>query len=255
MLEVFDILIIVCLVCIGISAVIIPIGRESLRKKAAENKAEQEALITQMGITKSADHEWRSGESYYRFIADDVAQKVYICAGLKKAEFTCIPYGKIRGFEAITGTMEIGSFRRSLIGSLLGGFAGGFIGAMATDTILVSCKAELRLDDAEIPDYVFDFYDFSALKTGPPKDLYTETNAFVNSVKRTVYDRILPVKREAKRQADQKTALPVRQKAAADPSPAEDITEKLKTLRNLYLKDLITDEEYAAKKAELLKRL
>ena len=36
---------------------------------------------------------------------------------------------------------------------------------------------------------------------------------------------------------------------------AEDIAERLKALRDLYQKDLITDEEYAAKKAELLKKL
>jgi hypothetical protein len=48
---------------------------------------------------------------------------------------------------------------------------------------------------------------------------------------------------------------PANAEPAAGPAPRDDLEARLRLLKRLFEQELITEEEYAAKKAELLKNL
>ena len=231
------------LVLLGIGWLWISIKRTD--EQTEKHRLEIDALIDRMGITKSTDRECNTA-GYYRFITDDETQTVYINEGIEKAEFLSIPYERLLGVDIQEDLRETGMVKNAIKGTLLAGEIGGFWGSMVTETKVFSLKAVLRLKDQTPSEYVFKLIAFRC-KPGSP--LYNMALEFAVGVKADV-DAILRRRKKAVRSHPAVPGHPVM------PAPGtDDITEKLKKLKDLREQELISESEYTDKKAELLKKL
>ena len=216
-------------------------------KRKKKKEAALEEQIDQMGITKSADHTFSLLDVYYRFIADDESRTIYITGGLETADFVPVPYEKITGFNTSSDIRVTGSGTRDTGKTWRGTVNGDYSVMWETETYakrsVFSYKAILKTADPDKPEFVFDLIRWKTKLTDPS---YENAVSFAKNV-RSVVDNII---KENKKAGTKSPSLPV-----PAPDPPEDISDRMKQLKQLHEDALITDEEYAAKKAELLKRL
>ena len=230
-------------------------GRE---RQIKEVKQQQNQEIQDEGITVSAEYEWTDSvmhKRYYRFIADDKAKMIYICRGIVPS-LDKLPYDLISGFEVLADSKVVGGIKRAVVGGVLAGGAGAIVGAVtAQKKAITSFKAVFYLEDVHNPTYELSFFD-TTVKTDSVD--FKSAAAFTENINVTIKAILSRAKREvdtAIKNIDATTSSVAKVKKVSVSGSTDDLTNKLKQLKAAYEAEIITAEEYEAKKAEILSRI
>ena len=230
-------------------------GRE---RQIKEVKQQQNQEIQDEGITVSAEYEWTDSvmhKRYYRFIADDKAKMIYICRGIVPS-LDKLPYDSISGFEVLADSKVVGGIKRAVVGGVLAGGAGAIVGAVtAQKKAITSFKAVFYLEDVHNPTYELSFFD-TTVKTDSVD--FKSAAAFTENINVTIKAILSRAKREvdtAIKNIDATTSSVAKVKKVSVSRSTDDLTKKLKQLKAAYEAEIITAEEYEAKKAEILSRI
>lgn len=242
------------ILCIGILLVLPAVlsGNEEYEKRKEiikTTEANQEKYIQEKGISKSADFEWHDSMNRYRyrFIADDIAQKVYVSAGIDVSELDEIPYEEIIGFEVIEDSQVVGGIKRAIVGGVLAGAAGAIVGSQtANKTAVSSMKAVISRKNVNSPQYTLEFIK---TKTKTSSSAYSSAKIFTDNINATLKAVM------AKADCTTKPAQKSTSTSTSETQNNDEIMERLKILKNAYDDNLVTETEYEEKKKELLSRL
>ncbi len=224
---------------------------EKNSKKRDEFQKIKEESINDKGIVKSVEYEWSDslGGKYYGFIADDVNKNVYISNKLDIDSMECIPYKKILGFETTSDFHKEGGVGRAITGGVLAGGAGAVVGAQTAKEKTQSYKAIIYLDDVSKPKYEMEFLGFLREATYKSPD-YVKAVEFTSNVNAVIKAIV------ANNSIDNTQTIPVGKEETGtilnNSSEKNDTKEQLTNLKELYESDLITKEEYEAKKKQIL---
>ena len=213
-----------------------------------QTTANQDRFIRENGITKSVDYNWTDflNEHYYRFIADDNAQKIYISSGVNGTELEEIPYEQIIGFEVFEDSQVVGGIKRAIVGGVLAGAAGAIVGSQTANKKAVSSmQAVIYRKNVSMPQFTFYFIDRTTKVT---ESKYISAKDFTNKVNAVIKAIIAKV--------EQQEATRSQEDKSPDQSASNDnVAEKQKILKNVYDDGLISTEEYEEKRKEILNSL
>lgn len=230
---------IVVVLLLAIGGAIVSIFRN---KKIGTIEQTQDDYFIRNGITKSADYKWSSslGTSHYRVVVDEAAEKIYISRGID-TQFICIPYSEIMGFETITDDKITGSIKRAIVGGIIAGGVGAVVGAMtANEKKINNYKAILYRDNVQHPTYEFNFINIETNKTDVDYILAEKFTYQISAIVKGIVG-----KTQSREDTDIKQ----------DGNEQSAVLDSLSKLKIAYENKLISDDEYEAKKKELLDRI
>ena len=213
----------------------IGIARNNARE--SEKKAQDDAIIEEK-IHKDIDYCFKStaGSVLTRYIVDNVNKKIYISN--TSPVLTSIPFSEIIGCDILTDSEVTGGVGRAVVGGVLAGSAGAVVGATTAKKKITSYSIIIYKNTVDAPSETLSLIN-SETKTS---DLdYKEAVKFSHNVSASIRAII----------EQEKKASPNKESPLTD-KPEMDNAQELRKYKELLDDGIITQEEFDAKKKQLL---
>ena len=234
------------------------------KSKREKEKAIEDALKERKDFTESKVLKGKGGNSYY-LATDDIRKKVFYVYGDKKLIFD---YKDVVAVDVIqNGEILVSkkSAARALGGAILGGAVigndtGAILGAMAfgsssSHSQISKLYVHVLLRNQSLPSLDFMCYN-SFGQTIPQMNYNLEYKEASDRAQelydlfRLIIDEADSIKREEEKQIDAKKKA--EEKQVADAMDKLTAAQELMNVSELYLKGLLTDEEYAKMKEKII---
>jgi len=198
---------------------------------------------------QARDHDKK--DDYWRIIADDKEQKVYLFENLYKAGPTQVfPYSMITRCEIAEGTQTESISESQTTGAVFGQAVpfvqGDTKTSVTTYNILTYVGVDIYLKDVSHPKHTLELYPLSGLRYDfNAVDTAKKISGMLDAIVEKSNTKPAPV-----------PAAPVeKQPPKAEPKESNELSDKLQALKKAYEMELLTEEEYKAKKAEIPSKL
>lgn len=211
-----------------------------------ENVLKQADIILDNNITVSQELQYRSfyPQWYWRFIIDEKHRSIHIIDANNK--LLSIPFSKLIGCEILQDNEVTGGIKRAIVGGVLAGGAGAIVGANTAKTKVKSFIVVIYQDSLDLPQI-----PLTLISNETKKEHVDYKNANLFSSQVTASIKVLL----HRQQNDQTPSGSPTQESSGTINKAAaktDNIEAIKKYKELLDMGIITQEEFEAKKKQLL---
>lgn len=220
-------------------------GRDQNKQKKEEQQEKDELFIKENNVTISAEYRFENFEYtangnqdqsiMYRYIVDDIKKNIYIID--KNGKIREFAFDKVSGCEILIDSEVIGGVGRSVVGGILAGSTGAVVGALTAKKQVTSFVVVVYLAEIAQPMIELTLINKTAYTNGYN---YSNAQSFAVNVDASIR-AIINEKLSEKNDVVQ--------------DGATKFSARLKVLDDAKNSGLLTDKEYAEKRAEIISRL